>query len=129
MRLTDLKPRWLDLNGGHIAIMFLCPHCPTGDTWLTCFFIQAGSIPKTDGNYPIEALRWTRGERVLFYEALKEMGHPDPVEGAYHDVVDCKPDCCWTKSSDDFNTMSCSPSLDASAAGHWHGFITNGEIA
>jgi hypothetical protein len=24
--LTDLKPRWLDHEGQHIAIMFLCQH-------------------------------------------------------------------------------------------------------
>ncbi len=27
-----------------------------------------------------------------------------------------------------FETMTITPSIDASASGHWHGFITNGEI-
>ena len=27
-----------------------------------------------------------------------------------------------------FETMTVTPSLDGSAAGNWHGFITNGEI-
>ena len=79
-------------------------------------------------DYPIEALQWSRGERALFYEALKELGHIDPAEGAYHDVVDCRPDIAWARTSDDFSTMSVTPSIDASASGHWHGFITNGEI-
>ena len=34
----------------------------------------------------------------------------------------------WTKTGDTFDTMTLTPSIDTSAAGHWHGFITNGEI-
>lgn len=35
----------------------------------------------------------------------------------------------WTVSGgDSFENLSLSPSVDASASGHWHGFITNGEI-
>lgn len=130
MKLTELKPRWLEFGGQPIAIMFLCPHCAGKgpETWLTCFFVAAGTLPKVPADYPIEGLRWSRGERVLFYEAFKDMGHPDPAEGAYHDVVGCKPSCAWAKTSDDFSTMSVTPSLDASASGHWHGFITDGEI-
>jgi hypothetical protein len=29
---------------------------------------------------------------------------------------------------DSWETLSLSPSVDASKSGHWHGFITNGEI-
>jgi hypothetical protein len=42
--------------------------------------------------------------------------------------VPCRDDMAWVISSQDFATMSVTPSLDASASGHWHGFITNGEI-
>jgi hypothetical protein len=34
----------------------------------------------------------------------------------------------WTMTGDSFENLSLSPSVDASHAGHWHGFITNGEI-
>lgn len=34
----------------------------------------------------------------------------------------------WTESGDDFEHLTLSPSVDASASGHWHGFITNGEV-
>ena len=35
----------------------------------------------------------------------------------------------WTVSGgDSFDNLSLTPSVDASASGHWHGFITNGEI-
>lgn len=130
MRLLDLKPRWLSLDGSPIAIMFLCPHCATSpkQTWLTCFFRAAGGIPRVPVDFEIEGLQGSRGERLLFYQALKEIGHPDPAEGAYHDIVDCNPASAWKRTSDDLATMSITPSIDASAAGHWHGFITIGEI-
>lgn len=31
-------------------------------------------------------------------------------------------------SKEDFATLTLTPSIDASKSGHWHGFITNGEI-
>lgn len=34
----------------------------------------------------------------------------------------------WTMDGDSFENLSLSPSVDASATGHWHGFVTNGEI-
>jgi hypothetical protein len=36
----------------------------------------------------------------------------------------------WTiTAGDSFANLSLTPSVDASASGHWHGFITNGEAA
>ncbi len=136
MRLTELEPRWLEHNGERIAIMFKCPHCvsrmighrDSPDLWVTCFFRAAGDLPPVPADHPIEALRGSRGERVIFHDALKAIGHHDPVEGAYTDVIDCRANCAWAKTSDDFNTMSITPSIDASASGHWHGFVTNGDI-
>jgi len=35
----------------------------------------------------------------------------------------------WTiKGGDSFSNLSLSPSIDASETGHWHGYITNGDI-
>jgi hypothetical protein len=34
----------------------------------------------------------------------------------------------WTVGEKNFATMTMTPSFDASRAGHWHGFITNGEL-
>lgn len=34
----------------------------------------------------------------------------------------------WNRSGDTFDTLTLTPSIDASKHGHWHGFITNGEI-
>jgi hypothetical protein len=38
-------------------------------------------------------------------------------------------DTIWTiAAGDSFDNLSLTPSVDASKSGHWHGFITNGEI-
>jgi hypothetical protein len=34
----------------------------------------------------------------------------------------------WQRTGDTFDTMSLTPSVDGSHFGHWHGYITNGEI-
>ena len=34
----------------------------------------------------------------------------------------------WNMTGNDFDDLSLSPSVDASESGHWHGFITNGEV-
>lgn len=47
----------------------------------------------------------------------------------YVSIVPCKPEMAWTFASGTaFETMDVTPSLDASASGHWHGHITAGEI-
>lgn len=34
----------------------------------------------------------------------------------------------WTRTGDTFETVTLSPSIDASGHGHWHGHIRNGQI-
>lgn len=34
----------------------------------------------------------------------------------------------WQRTCDTFEALTLSPSVDASAHGHWHGFIRNGNI-
>ena len=34
----------------------------------------------------------------------------------------------WTRTGDSFENLTLTPSIDASESGHWHGFITNGQI-
>lgn len=43
-------------------------------------------------------------------------------------VVQTKEDMAWTFTGNNFNELSVFPSIDASASGNWHGFITQGEI-
>lgn len=128
MRLVDLSPRWLEFEGRRVAIMFRCPHCVTAgrrDQWITCFFVPAGDLPAVVSDD--QEINGERRERLLFEEAFRAMGHADP-RGACWEVVSCRPDIAWSRTSDDFETMSVTPSIDGSASGHWHGYITNGQI-
>jgi len=110
MRLVDLEPRWLTSN----VFIFRCPHCVArgGDgkydqNWLSC---KNGAMSTRD--------------QILLFEQ-----HKDLIDGkGAFIVVPCKADHSWSISGVDFASMSVTPSLDASASGHWHGFITNGEI-
>lgn len=99
-RLIELNPRWIQQN----VFTFLCPHCR--ETWLTC------TITKMP-----------RDEQMDLID--KEFG-----EDKSHLVVHCSPSADWAlkDGNRDFTTMTVTPSLDASASGHWHGFITNGDI-
>jgi len=116
MRLTDLDPRWFDALDRPIAtgeplihkerslagFTFLCPHC------------QKTRLSVT--TRPLKA----RDQ----FQALAEL-HPD----SHGDIVPAKQMFAWTVTGDDFSTMTVTPSVDASASGHWHGFITNGAIS
>lgn len=35
----------------------------------------------------------------------------------------------WQRTGEDFETLTLTPSIDASGFGHWHGFIQNGEVS
>ncbi len=99
MRLTELNPRWVHPN----ILAFDCPCCKK--VILTCKDIEMGVCDQMD----------------IF---VKHFG-----EGNGLTIVPCKKEQSWKiENRDDFNTLTAAPSLDASAAGHWHGFIRNGEI-
>lgn len=99
MRLIDLDPRWIYKRK---VFAFLCPHCRK--TYLTC------------KNVPMDVDK----QREIIEAAFGEY--------ASSDIPGSKPEYAWSFSNLDFATMSVTASLDASPAGHWHGFITNGEI-
>lgn len=35
----------------------------------------------------------------------------------------------WQRTGDSFENLSLTPSIDASQSGHWHGFVTSGQIS
>lgn len=35
----------------------------------------------------------------------------------------------WQRSGETFETLTLTPSIDASKHGHWHGYITNGDAS
>lgn len=108
MRLVDLDPRWLLKDGKRVGFTFLSPIGKQRNThWRqSCFAVM---LPSRE--------QW----------ALFEQEHG---EGAC--VQGCRPDFAWTIAGGidgaSFETMTVTPSLDGSAGGLWHGFITNGEI-
>lgn len=101
MLLAELEPRWIHPN----VFVFLCPHCRKD--FLSCKNAEMSQ----------------RDQWALFE---KEFG-----EDWNTLVVPMNPDTVWTISSTepgDKETLTVTPSIDASASGHWHGHITNGVI-
>ena len=98
MRLVDLMPRWVDQH----VFVFLCPHCR--EVFLTCKDIVMS--------------RWLQCEII----AADALGHQGVT------VVLSKESFAWTLEGRDFARMTVSPSIDASASGHWHGRIIEGKI-
>ena len=55
-------------------------------------------------------------------------GH-EVIEDKYILCHPAHPDHIWNlENAEDFATLTVTPSIDASKVGHWHGFVTNGEI-
>lgn len=107
VKLTDLNPRWCSAgpNGAYgrhgMGLSFDCPHCRT--------------------------------QRLAVFFA-------NPIDGgAAADGSETK--YLWHRSGETFETLTLGPSIDASnkiqtvidgrieLVGHWHGFITNGEVS
>jgi hypothetical protein len=114
MKLTELDPRWLVADGKRVGFVFLCPHCRT--TWVSCFTTAMPHISGQD---------YHDCQAALFALAIPEVPS--------HEVVPCRRNYAWNASPPvnqaTFENLSVTPSLDASASGHWHGHITNGECA
>lgn len=61
---------------------------------------------------------------ILFHHSGREAmedAYLVPRMGQYQHI--------WTMQGDGFENLTLTPSVDASAEGHWHGFVTNGAIA
>lgn len=83
--------------------MFRCPHCR--DTWLTCTLVPMSIGDQID---------------------LHENAAPD-IDGS--NVAPCKEGLAWSAAGvPEFDRLTITPSIDASASGHWHGHITAGAI-
>lgn len=113
MRLTDLNPKWFNEGGGRSGqgVSFDCPHC------VAAGHVRGGrtqrlGVPFTnplDGGAPVD-LKAPRS----WWPALGSDTIPDGTH--------------WQRTGDTFETLTLSPSVDASASGHWHGFVRNGAI-
>jgi hypothetical protein len=60
---------------------------------------------------------------VSFHHAGREA-----VEDEYIHAHSSATEHIWQEDGESFDKVSLFPSVDASASGHWHGFVTNGEV-
>lgn len=104
MRLTDLDPEWITPD------LFIFRNPTGGNNWLTCKRVPMGN----------------KEQRLLIYGNWEEPETKTKWCGT--PVVMTGPETIWSFSSKDFENITIFPSIDASASGNWHGFITNGEI-
>jgi hypothetical protein len=99
MRLTDLDPRWgIDAD---IVIGGVLRHYENRHGMCVSF-----ECPHC------------RTIRLAVWFANPIDGLP-PTDDAKH---------LWQRTGETFENLTLSPSIDASKDGHWHGFLTNGEI-
>lgn len=98
MRLTELEPAWIHQN----VFVFLCPHC-------RAMILSCKNI-------------------VMSFSEQWELFESKFGEHQNRFTVHCEDKCAWNISGRDFATLTVTPSIDASRSGHWHGFVTNGEI-
>lgn len=114
MRLADLEPRWFAEPGRHgQGLTFDCPCCLGKPEAVR---LAAAFTPPLDGG-PVIDLR-----PAVTWPALNP--RPDGAPGP----VTVPPGIHWARQGDTFDTLTLSPSIDASPAGHWHGWIQGGEI-
>jgi hypothetical protein len=98
MKLTDLSPRWLTND------LFIFKS-PTGHgNWLSCKRVAMSCKDQMETMYKVA---------------------PDLIGQC---IVPTVADMAWRFEGNDFETMTVTPSIDASRSGNWHGFVTNGGI-
>jgi hypothetical protein len=104
VRLIDLEPQWIHEN----VFVFRCPHC-------RALWLSRKNVAMPD-----------REQWDLFEQHFGE----DWMTLA---VVPSRAEFAWAfqgidSARESFDGLTVTPFIDASASGHWHGFITNGEI-
>lgn len=104
----DLRPKWVTLGGWAspslfaIGLSFDCPHCR--NQRLAINF----DIPiDPDGVQASSSSGFSFNARE--FAAARGM-------------------CVWARVGDSFETITLRPSINVEWAGHWHGFIDNGEV-
>jgi hypothetical protein len=115
MKLLELDPRWLMADKQRIGFAFRVPTRlqQVPHQWQTCFFAPT-----------------PRRVQIMSVQRAKF----GKIDGWAANVQLCNETCGWalqnglTLETATFENMSVMPSLDGSAGGNWHGYITNGEI-
>lgn len=107
MKLTELEPRWFSVGDskGIAGISFICPHCKQARLGMRINHANPHVISVDHDNdittAPINVQVW------------QITGDAPSFDGDNHGG---------------FENVSLLPSVDSSASGHWHGFVSNGEI-
>jgi hypothetical protein len=107
MKLTDLEPRWFSTGDSMQleGISFLCPHC------------RQSRLGVLISNAPPHTISVPYDEDITHLPSDRQVwqisGAAPTFDGMNHGG---------------FDNVTLTPSVDASKSGHWHGFITNGEI-
>lgn len=108
MRLTDLEPRWFSKGDstGIAGISFLCPHCRVSRLGVLVDH-SAPHVVAVPGDADITHTPHNE-------EVWQITGDAPTFDGLNHGG---------------FDNVTLTPSVDSSKFGHWHGFITNGNIS
>ena len=67
----------------------------------------------------VDAKLRVRQQIPVFFAVPLDGGSPDEGHA---------PDRLWERDGDTFETLTLRPSVDASAYGHWHGFVRSGRV-
>jgi hypothetical protein len=112
MKLLDLDPQWLVRGGKRVGFTFISP-------------VQHPPRVRSDGS--ISPTIW----RQSCFAAPTPSDDQDALLESFT-VQHCNPSAAWKIAGGidiaTFETITVTPSIDGSAGGLWHGFITNGEI-
>ncbi|SRR5260370_31587532 len=106
MKLIELEPRWIH----HNVFVFLCPHCR--GILLVCKNVEMSEAEE----YAILEKEFGEDWNTLIVPARASFAWS--ISGS----VPPEPNMAFPLD------LTVTPSIDASASGHWHGFITKGEI-
>lgn len=118
MKLTDLNPRWFDVAGvggekGGVTFECPCERCRLAEGNNGRRVRLAVQFANPIGTEPKPLLN--QKEKMRHVHELR--------------TFDVPPGFLWRREGESFETLTLTPSVDGSPAGHWHGWIRNGEVA
>jgi len=124
VRLLDLDPRWLIFEGRRVGFIFRCPLADRRKWWQTCFVEPFYTFKGQNGQYRHD----DEGHTPDSQAGIVARSCPEAKDW----FQPCDRNCCWTVAGGieaaTFDTLSVAPSIDGSAGGNWHGYITDGQI-
>jgi hypothetical protein len=130
MRLIELDPVWLTFEGRRVGFIFRCPIEGKRDQWQTCFVEKFYLFKSRAGSYSSVDTAFEPDSQCGIVHACASDRIRDP--GNSCNWQSCNPEHQWTVEGGienaSFETISVTPSIDGSAGGNWHGYVTNGEI-